>query len=97
MSKRNYINLFKQFNNVDHTTDMISKSVFEITKNRYKNPNDLIKFNISTYKNLYRDWGELGIFNHKDNEISPLTYGLINYNIEKIDSSLRSAYSVQSS
>jgi glutaryl-CoA dehydrogenase len=97
MSKRNYINLFKQFNNIDYTTDMISKIVFEITKNRYKNPNDLIKFNISAYKNLYRDWGELGILNHKDNEMSPLTYGLINYNIEKIDSSLRSAYSVQSS
>jgi glutaryl-CoA dehydrogenase len=97
MSKRNFLNLFKQFNHIDHTTDMICKSVFEVTKNNYKNSNDLIKFNILTYKNLYRNWGELGILNHKDNEISPLIYGLINYNIEKIDSSLRSAYSVQSS
>jgi glutaryl-CoA dehydrogenase len=97
MSKRNYLNLFKQFNHIDPTIEMITKSVFEITKNNYKNPNDLIKFNIVTYKNLYRNWGELGIFNHKESEITPLTYGLINYNIEKIDSSLRSAYSVQSS
>jgi len=39
----------------------------------------------------------LGIFNHKVNNIIPQTYGLINYSIEKIDSSLRSGYSVQSS
>lgn len=41
--------------------------------------------------------GKLGIFNHKENDITPQTYGLINYSIEKIDSSLRSGYSVQSS
>lgn len=39
----------------------------------------------------------MGIFNHKENDITPQTYGLINYSIEKIDSSLRSGYSVQSS
>ncbi len=97
MSKRNFLHLFKQFGHLDQTTQLISKSVFDVTKNAYKNPADLLKFNISTYKTLYKSWGELGIFNHKENEISPLTYGLINYNIEKIDSSLRSAYSVQSS
>jgi len=97
MSKRNYLNLFKQFNDLDPSIKIISKSVFEITKLNYKESNDLLKFNKSNYKNLYKDWGELGIFNHKENEISPLIYGLINYNIEKIDSSLRSGYSVQSS
>lgn len=39
----------------------------------------------------------MGIFNHKENDITPQTYGLINYYIEKIDSSLRLGYSVQSS
>jgi glutaryl-CoA dehydrogenase len=39
----------------------------------------------------------MGIFNHAENSIDPLLYGMINYNIEKIDSSLRSGYSVQSS
>jgi len=57
----------------------------------------LLKFDNTKYRKLYRDWGNLGIFNHKENEINPLTYGMINYNIENVDSSLRSGYSVQSS
>jgi glutaryl-CoA dehydrogenase len=97
MATRKYLNLFKQFNNINSESYLISQNVFKVTKNIYKEPNDLVKFNIFNYKNLYRDWGQLGIFNHIENEISPLTYGMINYNIEKIDSSLRSAYSVQSS
>ncbi len=57
----------------------------------------LIKFDETRYRELYKDWGNMGIFNHKENGIDPLLYGLINYNIEKVDSSLRSGYSVQSS
>ena len=97
MTSKNYINLFKHFKNIDNETHLISKNVYEMTKKIYKDSNNLNKFDISNYKNVYNSWGELGILNHKDNEISPLTYGLINYNIEKIDSGLRSAYSVQSS
>jgi glutaryl-CoA dehydrogenase len=97
MKKVNYMNLFKQFNKIDTTIQMISKSVNQITKSSYVESCDLLHFNSFNYKKLYRDWGQLGIFNHLDNEICPLTYGLINYNIEKVDSSLRSAYSVQSS
>jgi glutaryl-CoA dehydrogenase len=97
MTAKNYINLFKHFKNIDNETHLISKNVYEMTKKIYKDSNHLNKFDISNYKNVYNSWGELGILNHKDNEISPLTYGLINYNIEKIDSGLRSAYSVQSS
>ena len=97
MSGRKYLNVFNQFKHVDDVTDLISKNVYKMTKMNYKDPNDLVHFNMERYKSLYRNWGELGIFNHKENEVSPLTYGLINYNIEKIDSSLRSAYSVQSS
>ena len=80
MATRKYLNLFKQFNNINSESYLISQNVFKVTKNIYKEPNDLIKFNILNYKNLYRDWGQLGIFNHIENEISPLTYGMLGEN-----------------
>jgi glutaryl-CoA dehydrogenase len=94
---RKYINLFKHFDNVDNLTKMITDSVSKITKKSYPSSDTLLKFNETSYRNLYKNWGELGIFNHKENDITPLTYGLINYSIESVDSSLRSGYSVQSS
>lgn len=94
---KKYTNLFKQFEKLDFTTKMISKNVYDITKKNYSNPEKLLKFNNSLYRDTYKKWGKLGIFNHKENEIDPLTYGMINYNIESIDSGLRSGYSVQSS
>jgi len=96
MSRR-YLNIFKHINNIDDTCNMITRNVYEITKLNYKTPNDLIKFNNDKYRNLYKFWGKLGVLDNEDAEITPLTYGLINYNIEKIDSSLRSAFSVQTS
>lgn len=92
-----YKNLFKQFDKLDNYTKMITQSVSDITKKSYPTPETLLKFNEPTYRNLYKSWGDLGIFAHKQNEINPLIYGLINYSIESIDSSLRSGYSVQSS
>jgi len=97
MSMKKCFNLFKQLDNLDNATQIICKSVFEVTSKHYNNPENLLKFNEKKYRNLYRDWGSLGIFNHYENEITPQIYGMINYNIEKIDSSLRSGYSVQSS
>lgn len=94
---KKYTNLFKQFEKLDFTTKMIGKNVYDITKKNYSNPVNLLKFDNSLYRDTYKKWGELGIFNHKENEIDPLTYGMINYNIESIDSGLRSGYSVQSS
>lgn len=94
---KKYTNLFKQFNKLDNFTNMIGKNVHEITRKSYPTPDTLLKFDESRYRNLYRNWGELGIFEHKQNEINPLVYGMINYNIESIDSALRSGYSVQSS
>lgn len=94
---RKYLNLFGQFNKLDSVTQMITKNVFDITRKNYPAPESLLKFDNTKYRKLYRDWGNLGIFNHKENEINPLTYGMINYNIENVDSSLRSGYSVQSS
>lgn len=96
MSKK-YMNLFKNFNLVDDATNMICSSVYNTTKQCYNKPEQFLKFNEARYRKLYKMWGNLGIFEHKANEISPFIYGMINYNIEKIDSSLRSAYSVQSS
>ena len=94
---KKYANLFKQFDKLDNFTNMISNNVFEITKKSYSTPDTLLNFNEKRYRNLYKSWGENGIFNHKKNEIGPLLYGMINYNIESIDSGLRSGYSVQSS
>ncbi len=92
-----YKNLFKQFNKLDNLNELISKNVLEKTKKNYPTSESLLSFDKSRYKNLYKDWGNIGIFNHTENEITPLVYGMINYNIESIDSSLRSGYSVQSS
>ena len=97
MQLHRYRNLFGNFNKLDDTTMMICESVYNTTKNIYSNSDYFLHFNESRYRNLYKKWGGLGLFNHKDNDINPLLYGMINYNIEKIDSSLRSAYSVQSS
>jgi glutaryl-CoA dehydrogenase len=94
---KKYTNLFKQFEKLDFTTKMIGKNVYDITKKNYSNPENLLKFDNTLYRNTYKKWGELGIFNHVENQIDPLTYGMINYNIESIDSGLRSGYSVQSS
>jgi glutaryl-CoA dehydrogenase len=94
---RKYTNLFKQFDKLDNFTKMITQSVSEVTKKSYSTPDTLLKFDENRYRNLYKKWGELGIFAHKQNEINPLIYGMINYSIESIDSSLRSGYSVQSS
>jgi glutaryl-CoA dehydrogenase len=94
---KKYTNLFRQFEKLDFATNIISKNVHEITLKNYSDPQKLLSFNEKTYRNTYKDWGNLGIFNHKENDITPQTYGMINYSIEKIDSSLRSGYSVQSS
>jgi glutaryl-CoA dehydrogenase len=94
---KKYTSLFKQFDKLDTFTNMVCNNVKEITKKSYPTPDTLLNFNEARYRTLYKSWGENGIFNHKKNEINPLLYGMINYNIEGIDSGLRSGYSVQSS
>lgn len=94
---KKYTSLFNQFNKLDSFTQLICKNVLESTKKIYPDPNMLLSFDKNRYKNLYKKWGDIGIFNHSINEINPSIYGMINYNIESVDSSLRSAYSVQSS
>ena len=94
---KKYTKLFKQFDKLDSFTNMVCKNVIEITKKSYPTPDTLLNFNEKRYRTLYKNWGENGIFNHKKNEIDPLLYGMINYNIESIDSALRSGYSVKSS
>jgi len=94
---KKYTSLFKHFERLDTFTHMVCKNVNEITKSHYPTPDSLLYFNENRYRTLYKSWGENGIFNHKKSEINPLLYGMINYNIESIDSGLRSGYSVQSS
>ena len=83
MSIKKCFNLFKQFDKLDDVTQLICKNVHEITFKNYGNPESLLKFNEKKYRNLYKEWGNLGIFNHYENEITPQIYGMINYNIEK--------------
>ena len=94
---KKYTNLFNHFSKLDNYTNLVCNNVSEITKKIYPTSDTLLKFDETRYKNLYKAWGEHGIFNHKQNEIDPFLYGLINYNIESIDSGLRSGYSVQTS
>ncbi len=94
---KKYTGLFKQFAKLDTFNQMICKNVLETTKKSYPTPDTLVSFNKTRYQTLYKSWGQMGIFNHKENEIDPKTYGMINYQIESIDSALRSGYSVQSS
>lgn len=94
---KKYTSLFKQFDKLDSFTNMICNNVKDITRKSYPTPDTLLYFNENRYRTLYKNWGENGIFNHKKNDINPLLYGMINYNIEGIDSGLRSGYSVQSS
>jgi len=89
--------MFKQFDKLDSSSKYFCESIYKITLKNYSNPDSLLKFDETKYRQTYRDWGKMGIFNHSENSIDPLLYGMINYNIEKIDSSLRSGYSVQSS
>jgi glutaryl-CoA dehydrogenase len=90
-------NLFNQFDKLDNPAKNFCESIYKITLKNYNNSDSLLKFNEIKYRQTYKDWGNMGIFNHSENDIDPLLYGMINYNIEKIDSSLRSGYSVQSS
>ena len=97
MSIQRCFNLFKQFDKLDSSSKYFCESIYKITLKNYSNSDSLLKFDETKYRKTYRDWGTMGIFNHSENSIDPLLYGMINYNIEKIDSSLRSGYSVQSS
>ena len=94
---KKYTNLFNHFTKLDNYTNLVCKNVSEITKKIYSTSDNFLKFDEPRYRNLYKSWGQHGLFNHKQNEIDPLLYGLINYNIESIDSGLRSGYSVQTS
>ena len=92
-----YANLFKQFDKLGVVERMVSQNVHKITKNAYPTPDTLLSFDQARYRGLYKAWGHAGIFEHEANETTPFLYGLINYQIESIDSALRSGYSVQSS
>ena len=91
------IQLFHHMKKLEGFQTMMMDNVYHLTKSMYPTSSSLMKFDETKYRNLYQQWGHLGILNHKDNNIRPVEYGLINYQIEKIDSALRSAYSVQSS
>jgi len=94
---KKYTNLFQHFNRLGAAEQMVFQNIHKITKSAYPTSNSLLFFDQTKYRGLYKSWGDAGIFEHAKNEITPLIYGLINYQIESIDSALRSGYSVQSS
>jgi glutaryl-CoA dehydrogenase len=94
---KKYTNLFRQFDKLGAVEQMVSQNVHKITKAAYPTPDSLLFFDQARYRGLYKSWGQAGMFEHESNEITPFIYGLINYQIESVDSALRSGYSVQSS
>lgn len=94
---KKYTNLFRQFDKLGAVEQMVSQNVHKITKAAYPTADSLLGFDQARYRGLYKEWGRAGMFEHEKNEITPFLYGLINYQIESIDSALRSGYSVQSS
>jgi glutaryl-CoA dehydrogenase len=94
---KKYTNLFRQFDKLGAVEQMVTQNVHKITKAAYPTADSLLVFDQARYRGLYKEWGRAGMFEHEKNEITPFLYGLINYQIESIDSALRSGYSVQSS
>ena len=96
MSRFAIFNQFKTIFRKNPDIQNITKDVNNMTRKLYPS-SKLMHFNENDYRTLYRNWGEMGIFNHHESQIDSMTYGMICHSIEKIDSGLRSGYSVQSS
>ena len=102
MKQNNWFDPFFILENLSPEEKLIQKNVKDFS-NKVLRP-IVIKDNRNHYfdKNLYKEFGSLGLLgstvkNHGGAGASSLTYGLIAYEVEKIDSSYRSSISVQSS
>lgn len=71
---KKYTNLFRQFDKLDFATNLIFKNVYESTLKNYPNSQSLLGFNHKMYIKTYREWGNMEIFNHGQNDINPLVY-----------------------
>ena len=102
MKQNNWFDPFFILENLSAEEKLIQKNVRDFSNNVLRpivvNENRNHNFN----RDLYREFGKLGILgstvkNYGGAGASSVAYGLITYEIEKIDSSYRSSISVQSS
>ena len=101
MKQNNWFDPFFILENLSAEEKLIQKNVRDFSNNVLRpivvNDNRNHNFN----RGLYKEFGKLGILgstvkNHGGAGASSVAYGLITYEIEKIDSSYRSSISVQS-
>ncbi len=102
MKQNNWFDPFFIFENLSEEDLHIQKNVKDFSESILK-PN-VVKHNRNHYfdRELYKEFGKLGLLgstinSHGGSGASDTAYGLIAYEIEKIDSSYRSSISVQSS
>ena len=102
MKQNNWFDPFFIFENLSEEDRHIQKNVKDFSESILK-PN-VVKHNRNHYfdRDLYKEFGKLGLLgstinSHGGSGASDTAYGLIAYEIEKIDSSYRSSISVQSS
>ena len=102
MKQNNWFDPFFIFENLSEEDRHIQKNVKDFSESILK-PN-VVKHNRNHYfdRELYKEFGKLGLLgstinSHGGSGASDTAYGLIAYEIEKIDSSYRSSISVQSS
>ena len=102
MKQNTWFDPFFIFENLSEEDKLIQKNVQQFC-NAELRPN-VVKYNHDHFfdKELYKGFGNLGVLgatikNYGGAAASNTAYGLINYEIEKVDSSYRSSISVQSS
>ena len=102
MKQNTWFDPFFIFENLSEEDKLIQKNVKQFCNSELR-PN-VVKYNHDHFfdKELYKEFGNLGILgatikNYGGAAASNTAYGLINYEIEKVDSSYRSSISVQSS
>ena len=102
MIQNTWFDPFFIFENLSEEDRLIQKNVKDFSTSILK-PN-VVEHNRNHYfdRSLYKEFGKLGLLgstmkSHGGAGASDTAYGLIAYEIEKIDSSYRSSISVQSS
>ena len=102
MKQNTWFDPFFIFENLSEEDKLIQKNVKQFCNAELRS--NVVKYNHDHFfdKELYKEFGNLGVLgatikNYGGAAASNTAYGLINYEIEKVDSSYRSSISVQSS
>ena len=102
MKQNTWFDPFFIFENLSEEDKLIQKNVKQFCNAELRT--NVVKYNHDHFfdKEVYKEFGNLGVLgatikNYGGAAASNTAYGLINYEIEKVDSSYRSSISVQSS